>query len=87
MDREGKIHKRLSLIIINKSGLLKTEHERFILLKTYYVFNSLHLILSCTSFFDYKIPLASRVYHLFIAMTTERESVYLRELLLRFQCS
>ena len=50
----GKLHKRLSLIIINKSGLLKTDHERFILLKTYYVFNSLHLILSCSSLFDYK---------------------------------
>ena len=79
-----KLHKHLSLIIIDKSGLLKTDHERFILLKTYYVFNSLHLILSCSSLFDYKIPLTYRVYNLFIAMITGGESLYLRELLLRF---
>ena len=34
---EWKLHKRLSLIIIDKSGLLKTDHEHFIFLKTYFV--------------------------------------------------
>ena len=78
MDREGKIHKRLSLIIINKSGLLKTDHERFILLKTYYVFNSLNLILLCLLSFDYEIPLTCRVYHLIIGIYF-RESICIFE--------
>ena len=39
-------------------------HEQFILPKAYYVFNSLHLILSCSSLFNNKIPLTYRVYHL-----------------------